>query len=358
MATTDDGAPGHQARLAEASGAQLLLEADILDDRPLVGQRRRTRRRELGPAAVAEVLRAWPCPSPIHDVSDTAFWIAYHRALETERPDALFRDPFAARLAGERGRRISDAMPTSRIVAWTVALRTRIIDDYIASAVRAGIDTVLCLGAGLDARPYRLALPPDLRWIEADYPHVIDYKEDILRQETPACRLERVKVDLAVAAERQILLDRVDASSQGVLILTEGVIPYLSNDGAAALADALRSMRHARLWIVDYLSALAVRFRRRKRVSRAMQNAPFKFAPGDWFAFFDQRGWRVKEIRYYPEEAMRYARPVPLPLVARLMLSLSRRFGGYALLEPTGASRIDARGSAYTSSVQTRNTCR
>jgi methyltransferase (TIGR00027 family) len=286
--------------------------------------------------------------SPFRDVSDTAFWIAYHRALETQRPDALFRDPFAARLAGERGRRISNAMPTSSFVAWTVALRTRIIDDYIDSAVRARIDTVLCLGAGLDARPYRLALPPDLRWIEADYPHVIDYKEDILRQETPACRLERVRVDLADAAERQRLLDGVDASSQGMLILTEGVIPYLSNDDAASLADALRSMRHARFWIVDYLSALAVNFRRRKRIKRAMGNAPFKFAPGDWFEFFQQHGWRVMELRYYPEEAARYARPVPLPLAARLMLSVSRlwrdekrregigRFGGYAMLEPTG----------------------
>lgn len=298
--------------------------------------------------------------SPIQDVSDTAFWIAYHRALESARPDALFRDPFAARLAGERGRRISDAMPTSAVVAWTVALRTRIIDDYIMSAVRSGIDTVLCLGAGLDARPYRMALPPELRWIEADYPHVMDYKEGILRDDTAACRVERVRIDLADVAERQKLLHRVDASSQGILVLTEGVIPYLANDEAASLAGALRSMRRARLWIVDYLSPAAVAFRRRRGVRRSMQNAPFKFAPGDWFAFFDQRGWHVKEIHYYPEEAARYARPMPLPLVARVLITVShvwmsakrrdelRTFGGYAMLEPIV--------SEVTSSVQTRNT--
>ena len=298
--------------------------------------------------------------SPIQDVSDTAFWIAYHRALESARPDALFRDPFAARLAGERGRRISDAMPTSAVVAWTVALRTRIIDDYIMSAVRSGIDTVLCLGAGLDARPYRMALPPELRWIEADYPHVMDYKEGILRDDTAACRVERVRIDLADVAERQKLLHRVDASSQGILVLTEGVIPYLANDEAASLAGALRSMRRARLWIVDYLSPAAVAFRRRRGVRRSMQNAPFKFAPGDWFAFFDQRGWHVKEIHYYPEEAARYARPMPLPVVARVLITVSRvwmsakrrdelrTFGGYAMLEPIV--------SEVTSSVQTRNT--
>ena len=37
--------------------------------------------------------------SPINDVSDTAFWIAYHRALETQPDGALFKDPWAAALA-------------------------------------------------------------------------------------------------------------------------------------------------------------------------------------------------------------------------------------------------------------------
>jgi len=227
-----------------------------------------------------------------------------------------------------------------------VALRTRIIDEYIARAIESGVDTVLALGAGLDARPYRLALPPGLLWIEADYPHVIDYKESVLRQETPRCRLERVGIDLADTGARRALLDRVDDRSAGILVLTEGVIPYLENGQVASLAEALRAMRHARFWIVDYLSARAVEFRRRGRVRRAMQNAPFKFAPGDWFAFFRRHGWGLEDIRYYLDEAARHSRPMPLPLPARLLVSLSRfwageqrreafrTFGGYALLVP------------------------
>jgi O-methyltransferase involved in polyketide biosynthesis len=35
----------------------------------------------------------------IENVSDTAFWIAHCRALESERPDALFHDPLAGLLA-------------------------------------------------------------------------------------------------------------------------------------------------------------------------------------------------------------------------------------------------------------------
>ena len=47
----------------------------------------------------------------IHNVSDTALMVAACRAMETERPDGLVRDPFAARLAGERGMAIARALP-------------------------------------------------------------------------------------------------------------------------------------------------------------------------------------------------------------------------------------------------------
>jgi O-methyltransferase involved in polyketide biosynthesis len=46
--------------------------------------------------------------SELRNISDTAHWVAFYRALESERPDALFRDPFARRLAGERGARITE----------------------------------------------------------------------------------------------------------------------------------------------------------------------------------------------------------------------------------------------------------
>lgn len=41
--------------------------------------------------------------SPVTGVSDTARWVAVYRAWESARPDALFHDPFAQRLAGDRG---------------------------------------------------------------------------------------------------------------------------------------------------------------------------------------------------------------------------------------------------------------
>ena len=48
--------------------------------------------------------------SLVRDVSGTALWVAYFRARETERADALFKDPYAERLAGEQGFQIANTL--------------------------------------------------------------------------------------------------------------------------------------------------------------------------------------------------------------------------------------------------------
>lgn len=290
----------------------------------------------------------------IGDVSDTAFWIAHYRAMEGERPDALFRDPLAGMLAGERGKKIAQAMPMTFWTGWSVVLRTCIIDDYIREVIAEGVDTVLNLGAGLDTRPYRMELPESLVWIEADYPHMIEFKEERLAKEKPRCRLERVKIDLANVAERRQMLAAVDARARKMLVLTEGVVPYLSEEQAASLADHLRAMAHARYWVLDYFSPEVVKYRGRNGMHRHMQNAPFKFAPDDWWGFFEEHGWKQKEIRYYWEEAQRRKRMLELPLRMRVMFMVRgiflskqqreafQKLAGYVLLEPKRPS--DGRG--------------
>ena len=113
-------------------------------------------------------------------VSDTARWTALHRATESARPDALFRDPFAERLAGEHGRAIVATVPRSTRNGWWLIARTKLIDDAIARAIADGCDRVLNLAAGLDTRPYRMDLPSDLSWIEADLPDLLAEKTQLL----------------------------------------------------------------------------------------------------------------------------------------------------------------------------------
>ena len=293
----------------------------------------------------------------IQNVSDTAFMIAVYRAMESERPDALFHDPLARKLAGEHGQKIVDDMSggpgkrgslflRARMVGWTVAIRTRIIDMFLQSAIAQGCDAVLNLGAGLDARPYRMALPEGLHWIEADYPQVIEFKERCLSGEKPRCHLERVKIDLAETEQRRRFFAGVNSRFQNVFVLTEGLIPYLSVDEAAALADDLRAQPNFRAWAVDYFSPQVEKYRNRPAIKEKMVNAPFRFAPKDYFCLFREHGWRSKEEQYFVDVGMTLRRPLPLPLAMQawgalrsLFLSRERKeafrkFAGYVLFVP------------------------
>ena len=81
----------------------------------------------------------------IENVSDTARWVAIYRAMETERPDAIFRDPFARQLGGARGEAIVDSLRRGRAAAWAMITRTAVFDEIIASKVKgAGVDLVRC----------------------------------------------------------------------------------------------------------------------------------------------------------------------------------------------------------------------
>lgn len=289
--------------------------------------------------------------TPIRNVGDTAFMVAAYRAVESERPDALFRDPLADRLAGEHGRKIIAGLPKGAFVGgWSVIIRTCVIDRLIREAIAEGVDTILNLGAGLDTRPYRMELPASLRWIEADFPDMIEWKESKLAGETARCRLERIAVDLADHAKREKFLAEVAASSQKTLVLTEGVILYLAPEEVAALARDLKSNPVFRYWIVDYFGPETYRYRRRKGMTQMLRNAPFRFEPADFFGFFRDLGWQPKVTRYLAEEAEQLQRPLVFPWPFQLWIKIvtffmppekraaMKRFMGYVLLEPIAGS--------------------
>jgi methyltransferase (TIGR00027 family) len=175
----------------------------------------------------------------ISNVSDTARWVAQYRAIESARPDALFRDPLSGRLAGERGAAILAASPRRLRSGWNIIARTKIIDELIAACLAEGCQRVVNLAAGLDTRPYRLALPATLTWIEADLPGIVDEKERLLAGETPACKLGRHRVDLSDPVARAALLAGL-AGGPPTLVITEGLVHYLDPEVVAALSRDLQ----------------------------------------------------------------------------------------------------------------------
>jgi methyltransferase (TIGR00027 family) len=248
----------------------------------------------------------------ITHVSDTARWTAHYRANESARADALFDDPLAERLAGEQGRAIVAKTPIVSRNGWWLIARTKIIDDAIADAIADGCDRVLNLAAGLDTRPYRLNLPHDFPWIEADLPQLLAEKTQLLADQTPRCRLTRTAVDLADPQARDAFFAEALAGATKALVLTEGLLMYLDAHDVDALSAAIKRPE-VRWWMIDFAGP-GLRRMMNKKMSGILQNAPFKFAPDNGLAYFEGLGWRVIEAESLMVAASRFRR---LPVFVR-----------------------------------------
>jgi methyltransferase (TIGR00027 family) len=230
--------------------------------------------------------------------------------MESERPDALFRDPHARRLAGTRGEQIVAAMPKGRSWAWPMIVRTAVMDELILRAIaRDGATTVLNLAAGLDTRPHRLPLAPSLHWIDVDFPDVVGYKQEQLAAERPMCALEYRGVDLSDVGQRRALFAQIGAAARNVLVVSEGLLIYLTPAQVGALADDLAAQPAFRWWLIDLASPRLLRMMERTwGRAVAAGNAPFQFAPPEGTRFFTSHGWVEAEFRSTWEESLRLKR--------------------------------------------------
>ena len=253
-----------------------------------------------------------PEARPLRDISDTALWAAVFRARETERPDALFQDPFARRLAGARGDYIAETMPNAMNNSWAWVMRTYVFDELITAQVNAGADTVINLAAGVDARPYRMALPASLKWYEIDLPAMISYKAEILSGEQPVCALERIPLDLRELDRRRELFRQLAQQSARAVVLSEGLLIYLSDEEVGGLARDLASERSIGAWIIDLASpALREMMRQTTGDSMDQASAPLRFSPPDGPEFFQRHGWNATEVHSILKTAVRTKRVPP-----------------------------------------------
>ena len=235
--------------------------------------------------------------SQIRNISDTARWVAVYRARESERPDAVFHDPFARRLAGERGEQIAASVTFMEKNSWPFVARTWLTDYLISEQLRQGTDMVINLAAGLDARPYRMELSRSLQWIEVDLPEILAHKEEILRNEKPVCVLERVRLDLSNKSARRELFSDLSCRANRVLVVAEGLLVYLTEDEVAALGKDLATPVSFQHWIIDLASPALLRMLARKMGTPLDQaGAPLRFAPEQGPEFFTRCGWKAQEV--------------------------------------------------------------
>ena len=232
------------------------------------------------------------------------------RAPETARPDALFRDPLAARLSGHTGDAIAQMMRVrGRMPAWPIVMRTLILDEHILRGVTDGVDMVIDLAAGLDTRPYRLPLPPTLTWVDVDLPGITAEKNALLADETPRCRVERIAADLADDTARRALFASLGARATKALVITEGLLVYLTDAQVRALSQDLAAVPSIRYWTVEMLNRKLL-LRLQKSVGRRLAEAgmPMQWGTDEGPAYFERDGWKLLEARSTWREAGKHRR--------------------------------------------------
>lgn len=182
----------------------------------------------------------------------TALGIAVARAMERERPphERIVDDPYARHFVGEGMYRFVTIFDK---LGWTerrgpgvmgyLMARERAIDDYLRRTVAEGLDQLVILGAGYDARAYRFQrILQSVRVFEVDHP---------VTQAAKKAKLDKIADELhgdvtlvPVDFERQSLGERLAAAgyepTRRTLFIMQGVVMYLT---PAGVDDTLRFVR-------------------------------------------------------------------------------------------------------------------
>jgi methyltransferase (TIGR00027 family) len=203
--------------------------------------------------------------------SFTATAIAFWRGIAGLEEPQLAPDPVAEQLVPAPWRqalalarrmprassallRLADRVARGRIRH--IAFRTRAIDDVIAAGLAAGIRQIVVLGAGLDARAWRLSVlrdapdVPDVPGVivfEVDHPASQAYKRERLAAVDSAAEPYARDVRfVGVDFERDSLTERLSAAGhdlgQPSVFVWEGVIMYLTTEAVHATLSALSAL--------------------------------------------------------------------------------------------------------------------
>jgi methyltransferase (TIGR00027 family) len=240
--------------------------------------------------------------------------------MESARSDALFRDPFAAELAGADIIGRFTAMPADvrdRFASYTV-VRTRIFDDWFTSA--RGCRQVVLLGAGFDTRAWRLEWLPDTTLWELDQPDVLQAKAQVMDnvQVAAGCRRRTLATDLTVDDwPARLRADGFDPR-RPTGWLAEGLLPYLLPEVAYAVLrhvsahSAAGSQCAMDLVSAEFMTARNSYLTSTPATATTSGGAPFRFGVNDPHALLAQHGWRVDAV-IQPGDATanfgRWARP-------------------------------------------------
>jgi methyltransferase (TIGR00027 family) len=176
-------------------------------------------------------------------VGATALGAAMARAADSDGNCPLFTDRYARLFvdaATSRGWDSSDVGQHLPIVQNYVAARTKWFDEYFIAAGANGIDQAVILGAGLDARAWRLPWVSSTVVYEIDQPSVLAFKAETLDTHSarPAVAYRAVPIDLRADWPTALREAGFDPSTPTAWS-AEGLLPYLRAAGQDLLLDRI-----------------------------------------------------------------------------------------------------------------------
>ena len=231
-------------------------------------------------------------------VAKTAWWSATARAVESQRRDHLFEDPWAVLLLGPQHqallseRRISADEATAFELYGAV---THFFDDFLLRITADGVRQVVLLASGLDTRAFRLPWPSDTKLFELEQPHVLTYKGMQLSRASAsaACDWHPVGVDLNESWEHALVQSGFDPSRPCVWLL-EGFLYFLPESAVRKLLGTITALSAPKSWVglevIDKDTPLSPATRHWKQ-EMADAGVPWLFSTDRPEALLDPAAW-------------------------------------------------------------------
>jgi methyltransferase (TIGR00027 family) len=256
-------------------------------------------------------------------LGSTARWTASVRALETEREDRLFADPWAVALAGEAGRAWIEKRPADSVNP--IIIRTRYFDDFLQRATsEEKVHQVVLVAAGLDTRAFQLNWPGETRIFELDQPSILADKDRILGSAgaSPNCERHSIGIDLTTSWKEALIEGSFDPLL-GSAWLLEGFLFYLTSENIRQILEIITDLAVPGSWLgFDIInSAMLTSDLTRKWVEmQAEAGAPWIGTMDDPLGFLAARGW-VGSLTQAGAPEANYGR-WSLPVIPTLMPGL------------------------------------
>ncbi|KAK7753569.1 hypothetical protein SLS62_004427 [Diatrype stigma] len=198
--------------------------------------------------------------TPRHKISltptqKTLLLTLHARVVDAQRPDPIVNDSRAAGILDKIEHDVSE-IESEGSPHWVILLRARQLDEWTAEFLASNPEsTVLHLACGLDSRCLRVKRGPNVRWIDVDFPDVVDLRSKVY--EKPEGDYQLVPGDVTDDEWlQQIPNDRPTA------VVFEGLTPYLTEGTGTHLIRRLVDRFKKGQLIFDTVGPVTLRFQR------------------------------------------------------------------------------------------------